>query len=303
MKSFKSRRCQITLPLVGLTTAGGKTVQQLQREITQQYGAKYLQNPNVTVSMKESAGQRVTVDGAVARAGLYPTTAQSTLMQVVAQAGGMNSIADANKIFVFRNAGQVCIATERIFVAESVATRFEDLLVAETAALVLGDGREPGTHVGPMVNARQKAHVLAQIEDAVSHGATVRCGGTAERGGNFVAPTVLTGVTDDMSVARKETFGPWACVTRFADPEEALTRANATRFGLGAVVFGSDPAATQRVARRLQAGMVGINRTPRGVPGTPWVGARESGYGFHKGRDGHRQFTQTRVVTRSCTAR
>ena len=241
------------------------------------------------------------------------SVASAGLKRVILELGGKDPMivledADLEKAAAFavyntfRNAGQVCIATERIFVAESVATRFEDLLVAKTAALVLGDGSKPGTSMGPMVNARQKAHVMAHIEDAVARGATVRCGGAAELGGNFVAPTVLTGVTDDMAVARQETFGPVASVTRFTDAEEALTRANATRFGLGAVVFGGDPAATERVARRLQAGMVGINRTPRGVPGTPWVGARESGYGFHMGRDGHRQFTQTRVVTRSCTS-
>jgi acyl-CoA reductase-like NAD-dependent aldehyde dehydrogenase len=240
--------------------------------------------------------------------------ASAGLKRVILELGGkdpMIVLADADleaaaafaAYNTFRNAGQVCISTERIFVAESVAARFEDLLVAKTAALVLGDGREPGTHVGPMVNARQKKHVLALIEEAVARGATLRCGGTEERGGNFVAPTVLTEVTDDMAVAREETFGPVACVTRVADSEEALRRANATRYGLGAVVFGGDPSATERVARRVQAGMVGINRTPRGVQGTPWVGIRESGYGFHMGRDGHRQFTQTRVVTRSCTAR
>jgi acyl-CoA reductase-like NAD-dependent aldehyde dehydrogenase len=146
-----------------------------------------------------------------------------------------------------------------------------------------------------MVNQRQRAHVLEQIEDAVRKGAELRVGGEPAEG-SYLGPTLLTGVADEMDIAVHETFGPVACVTRVADAEEAVLRANDTPFGLGAVVFGSDDQA-ERVARRLQAGMVGVNRACGGAPGTPWVGARESGFGFHKSRDGHRQFTQTRVVT------
>jgi acyl-CoA reductase-like NAD-dependent aldehyde dehydrogenase len=81
--------------------------------------------------------------------------------------------------------------------------------------------------------------------------------------------------------------------------DEAVARANDPRFGLGAVVFGAEGERTEGVARRLTAGMVGVNRSAGGLPGTPWVGARESGYGFHKSKEGHRQFTQTRVLTRA----
>jgi acyl-CoA reductase-like NAD-dependent aldehyde dehydrogenase len=100
-----------------------------------------------------------------------------------------------------------------------------------------------------------------------------------------------------MRIAREETFGPVACVSRCATDEEAIRRANDTRLGLGAVVFGGDPDRTRGVARRLKAGMIGVNKSVGGVEGTPWVGARESGYGFQGSKDGHRQFTQVRVVT------
>jgi succinate-semialdehyde dehydrogenase/glutarate-semialdehyde dehydrogenase len=195
----------------------------------------------------------------------------------------------------FRNAGQVCVSTERIFVLDSVADAFERALADRAAALRTGNARE-GADIGPMVNRRQRDHVLAQLDAAIASGARILTGGTAHED-NFVSPTVLTNVTDDMAVAREETFGPLACVSRVASEDEAVRRANDTPFGLGAVVFGTDPDRASRVARRLTAGMVGINRSAGGAHGTPWVGAKQSGFGYHKGRAGHRQFTQTRVLT------
>jgi succinate-semialdehyde dehydrogenase/glutarate-semialdehyde dehydrogenase len=196
----------------------------------------------------------------------------------------------------FRNAGQVCVSTERIFVLDSVADAFEKALAGVATAMTVGPGSE-GADVGPMVNARQRDHVLAQVDAAVAAGAKVVSGGGHQ--GNFVTPTVLTCVEDDMDIACEETFGPVACVTRVASVDEAVARANDTEFGLGAVVFGKDETRAEAVARRLTAGMIGVNRAVGGVAGTPWVGARQSGFGFHKSKDGHRQFTQTRVVTRA----
>lgn len=234
--------------------------------------------------------------------------ASSSLKRLVLELGGKDPMivlddADLEKaakfaaVNSFRNAGQVCVSTERIFVLESVADDFEKALAGIAAAMKVGDGAE-GPDVGPMVNPRQRDHVLAQVDAAVASGARVLAGGTGHHD-NFVTPTVLAGVTDDMDIAASETFGPVACVTRVASVDEAIERANQTRFGLGAVVFGGDERKTEAVARRLTAGMIGVNRPINGAAGTPWVGARESGYGFHKSKDGHRQFTQTRVVTRS----
>ena len=198
----------------------------------------------------------------------------------------------------FRNAGQVCVSTERIFVPEAIADRFEALLVEATASMTQGDGLDEGVKIGPMVNAHQRSHVLTQLEAAVSEGAEVLAGGSGHHD-NFVTPTVLTGVTEEMSIATEETFGPVACVTRVESADEAVEKANATPCGLGAVVFGEEGEQTTGVARQLTAGMIGINKAAAGTTGTPWVGARQSGFGFHKSKDGHRQFTQTRVVTQA----
>lgn len=194
----------------------------------------------------------------------------------------------------FRNTGQVCVSTERIYVADAIHDAFVTHLVAAADALVVGDGRDEATDLGPMVNGRQKAHVLEQVEAAVRAGATLLVG-DLDRAGNYVAPIVLTDVDHSMAVMRDETFGPVAAVQRYQTVDEAVTLANDTPFGLGAVVFGGSGAAD--VARRLQAGMVGINRGVGGATGSPWVGVKQSGYGFHSGPHGHRQFAQVRIVS------
>ncbi len=231
--------------------------------------------------------------------------ASGTLKRVVLELGGKDpmivledaDIARAAKFAArnsFGNAGQVCVSTERIFVLDSVADEFEFALKDIASAMTQGDGME-NPDVGPMVNAGQRDHVLAQVDAAVAAGATVLAGGEGHRD-NFIVPTVLANVTEEMDIASTETFGPVACVTRVDSVDEAVDRANDTHFGLGAVVFGGDDATG--VARRLTAGMIGVNRAAGGAVGTPWVGARQSGFGFHKSPDGHKQFTQTRVLTR-----
>lgn len=197
----------------------------------------------------------------------------------------------------FRNAGQVCVSTERIYVDASIREEFLRKMVERTAALRQGDPRGEGTTVGPMVNARQKAKVVAQIDAAVAAGATLLIGGEP-REGNFVAPTILADVDHAMEIMREETFGPVACVQGFTTLDEAVRLANDTPFGLGAAVFGRDEARAHTVAGRIDAGMVGVNQGCGGADGCPWVGAKESGYGFHSGPEGHRQFAQVRVISR-----
>ena len=223
--------------------------------------------------------------------------ASSTLKRLVLELGGKDPLivlegADLEKAArfaarnSFRNAGQVCVSTERIFVEDAVHDAFVEHLVAAAKTI----------EIGPMVNARQKDHVWKHIEAAKKAGAEVRYGGDRPEG-NFVKPTVLTAVDEQMRIASEETFGPVACVTRVSSPEEAVERANNTPFGLGAVLFGPENERSRALARSLNAGMIGFNRSIGGAGGTPWVGARESGYGFHSGAYGHQQFTQVRVFS------
>ena len=197
----------------------------------------------------------------------------------------------------FRNAGQVCVSTERIYVDARIRGEFLRKMVEKTQALRQGDPRAEGVNVGPMVNARQKAKVMGQIDAAIAAGASVLAGGES-REGNFVAPTILADVDHRMEIMREETFGPVACVQAFQSDDEAVRLANDTPFGLGAAVFGRDLDRAGAVAARIEAGMVGINQGCGGADGCPWVGAKESGYGFHTGPEGHRQFAQVRVISR-----
>lgn len=195
----------------------------------------------------------------------------------------------------FRNCGQVCVSTERIYVQDSIKDAFMDKLLEQTKDFKIGDCLNEEANIGPMVMREQKQHVLSQVKDAVAKGAKVLHGGV-EHDGNFVEPTVLDGVTHDMDIMTVETFGPIACVASVRDANEAVELANDTEYGLGAVVFGEEETA-RAVGKRLTAGMIGINRSMGGVGGAPWVGARHSGMGYHSGPLGHRQFCQIRVVT------
>ncbi|HHN77082.1 MAG TPA: aldehyde dehydrogenase [Phycisphaerales bacterium] len=197
----------------------------------------------------------------------------------------------------FRNCGQVCVSTERIYLQDTIAEEFTARLVDAARQIRPGDPTADACSMGPMVMPAQKAHVLAQIEDAVRRGATLRLGGES-LDGNYVQPTVLTGVTHDMDIMQTETFGPVAPIMTFKDADEAVTLANDSEYGLGAVVFGPEKLAHE-IARRIDAGMIGVNRGIHGAPGSPWVGAKHSGIGYHMGPEGHRQFCQVRTISRN----
>ncbi|HIO20264.1 MAG TPA: aldehyde dehydrogenase [Phycisphaerales bacterium] len=227
------------------------------------------------------------------------------LKRVVLELGGKDALIvledadiDAAASFAvqnsFRNSGQVCVSTERIYVEDSIADDFENLVVEKTKEWKQGDPTDETVKIGPMVSSMQRDIVLAQLKQALKDGAVLRCGG--ETNDNYIEPTVLTGCSHDMQIMHDETFGPICCIQRFTGDEEAVALANETPYGLGGAVYGETQHA-MNVARQLTPGMVGINKGCGGSEGTPWVGACQSGYGYHSGRDGHRQFTQVRVVS------
>lgn len=196
----------------------------------------------------------------------------------------------------FENAGQMCVATERIYVDGTIAERFEKRVVELAACYKVGPWDMPDVDIGPIINAAQHDTIVEHIRDAEAKGARVLLGGSRQPE-RYIHPTVICDMTPDMLMEQEETFGPVVAISRYADVREAVQRANASTYGLGAVVFGGSEA--EAVADELEAGMIGINQGVGGGGDAPWVGAKQSGFGFHGSPDGHRQFTQLRVVSRS----
>jgi acyl-CoA reductase-like NAD-dependent aldehyde dehydrogenase len=193
----------------------------------------------------------------------------------------------------FENSGQMCTSTERIYVDQAVAERFEKLVVDYARNYRAGPWDMQGVNIGPIINQRQHGKILKHISDAVAKGASLLLGADNPEP-PYVPPTVITGMSPEMMIEVEETFGPLVCISRYSDVEGAIQRANNSSYGLGAVVFGSDEA--EQVADRIEAGMVGINQGVGGEGDSPWVGAKQSGFGYHGSADGHKQFAQVRVV-------
>lgn len=220
---------------------------------------------------------------------------------VVFEDADLDAAAECAVRHSLRNTGQVCCAVERVYVAESIAEDFERRVVEKAKEWKAGNGFEEGSAMGPLVNPEQREKVVAHVDDAVKSGARLLLGGeTPEGPGNFYPATVLADVGQDMRITREETFGPVVSLTQFSgDEKEAIQLANDTPYGLGASVFSGDEARGERVADAMRAGQVGINRYLGGAPGTPWVGARQSGFGFLGGIEGHRQFTTPKTISRA----
>ncbi|HYH29406.1 MAG TPA: aldehyde dehydrogenase family protein, partial [Pseudonocardia sp.] len=168
----------------------------------------------------------------------------------------------------FANAGQICVAVERIYVVEPVADGFLEALVSRARSLVTGPGTEAATELGPLVDARMRQAVHDQVSAAVTAGAELRCGGVVPDGpGTYYPATVLAGCTDDMAVMREETFGPVAPVAVVPDFEAGLRAACAGRYGLAAVVLTPSMERAQRAWRELPVGTVKVNAAFGGAPG------------------------------------
>ena len=201
----------------------------------------------------------------------------------------------------FANAGQTCSGIERAYVARQVEDRFVTALVEGARALRLGDPLGPGTEIGPMVSEDQYEIVCDLVDDAVANGAKLECGGRAEvdgLSGSFYAPTVLTGVTPDMRIMREEIFGPVVTVTGVDSEEEAIALANDSQFGLGNSVWTADRDKGERIAARLESGMVWINEHmyTHGLCGCAWGGVKDSGLGRAHSRHGFYECTNIKQV-------
>ncbi|MDR5739846.1 MULTISPECIES: NAD-dependent succinate-semialdehyde dehydrogenase [unclassified Caballeronia] len=180
----------------------------------------------------------------------------------------------------YRNSGQTCVCTNRFYIHERVYDAFARKLADAVAGLKVGRGTESGVALGPLINEAAVKKVESHIDDALAKGASVAAGGKRHAlGHGFFEPTVLTGVTPDMRLAKEETFGPLAPLFRFSTDEEVVRRANDTEFGLAAYFYSRDIRRVWRVAEALEYGMVGINTGLISNEVAPFGGVKQSGLG------------------------
>lgn len=201
----------------------------------------------------------------------------------------------------FSNAGQLCVSTERLLVADQVYDRFVERFVSRTKALKLGNGHDWTTDMGSLISQDQLDTVTAHVEDAVTKGATVLAGGRArpDLGPYFFEPTILEGVTPEMTCYDNETFGPVISVYRFHDETSAIKRANEGSFGLNASIYSQDGRRARAIAREIKCGTVNINEAYGATFASidsPMGGMRESGMGRRQGAEGIHRYTEPQSV-------
>ena len=197
----------------------------------------------------------------------------------------------------YRNAGQTCVCANRVLVQDGIYDAFAAKMAAAVAGLEVGNGLEDGTQQGPLIDMRAVAKVEEHIADAVGKGATVAVGGGRHAlGGSFFEPTLLTGVTTAMAVAREETFGPVAPLFRFSTEDEAIRMANDTEFGLAAYFYSRDIGRVWRVSEGLEYGIVGVNEGIISNEVAPFGGVKESGIGREGSKYGMDDFVEIKYL-------
>jgi len=197
----------------------------------------------------------------------------------------------------YRNSGQTCVGANRFMIQDSVYDEFVDLYAIEVASLKVGIGTDSGVNVGPLINDKAVTKVKRLVGDAVEKGAKAIVGGSVhDLGDNFYQPTVLSGVTTDMDIAKEEIFGPVAPLYRFKSEEEVIKLANDTPYGLAAYFFARDIGRIWRVAEKLEYGMIGINEGVMSTEVAPFGGVKESGLGREGSKYGIDEFIEVKYL-------
>jgi succinate-semialdehyde dehydrogenase / glutarate-semialdehyde dehydrogenase len=197
----------------------------------------------------------------------------------------------------FRNAGQTCVSANRIYVQSGVHDSFVDKFVDKARQLSVGDGFDPSVAIGPLIDAHALSKIEIHIADAIAKGGTVQCGGNRiGQLGTFFQPTVLTGISRQMTVAQEETFGPLAPIICFEDADQVVHDANDTIYGLAAYFYASNLKRVWRVAEALEYGMVGINTGRMSSEAAPFGGVKQSGIGREGSRHGIEDYLEMKYL-------
>ncbi|MEX0310476.1 MAG: NAD-dependent succinate-semialdehyde dehydrogenase [Tateyamaria sp.] len=197
----------------------------------------------------------------------------------------------------FRNNGQTCVCANRIYVQSGVYDVFAQKLKDRVSRMKVGDGLEDGTDLGPLINPEASEKVVEHIEDAKANGGTIILGDAKnDMDGNFFAPTIITGVTQDMKVAHEETFGPLAPLFKFEDVDDVIDMANDTIFGLASYFYAKDLSRVYKVAEALEYGIVGVNTGIISTEVAPFGGVKQSGLGREGSHHGIEEFLEMKYV-------
>ena len=199
----------------------------------------------------------------------------------------------------FRNNGQTCVCANRIYVQAGVYDIFAEKLKARVEKMKVGDGFEEGVELGPLINPAAGEKVKEHIEDAISKGAKVMLGNTGDMDGNFLAPTIVTGVTQGMKVASEETFGPLAPLFKFDTVDDVIAMANDTIFGLASYFYAKDLSRVYKVAEALEYGIVGVNTGIISTEVAPFGGVKQSGLGREGSHHGIEDYLEMKYICMS----
>ncbi|WP_018237611.1 NAD-dependent succinate-semialdehyde dehydrogenase [Ensifer sp. BR816] len=209
----------------------------------------------------------------------------------------LDAAVEGAMISKFRNAGQTCVCANRIYVQESVVEAFSEKLLAKVSSLRLGRGTEAGVSQGPLIDFRAVEKMEEHVADALEKGGRLLAGGKRSvLGGNFYEPTVVSGITQAMKVAKEETFAPLAPIITFKNEEEVIAMANDSEFGLASYFYARDLARVWRVAEALEAGMVGVNTGMIANEMAPFGGIKQSGMGREGSKYGIEGFLELKYV-------
>lgn len=220
---------------------------------------------------------------------------------IVFSDANLESAADGLIASKFRNNGQVCIAPNRIFVAKEVEQEFTKLVLDRVQNLKVGNGLQEGVNVGPLIREDAIHKIDRQLKDATERGAETLIGGGRLLGedyekGNFYAPTVLTGVTEQMLIFHEETFGPVIPIISFVSDDEVIKLANDSEFGLASYFYTENLERVEEISNALEYGMVGVNDTVISHPETPFGGVKHSGFGRENGHFGVEEYLNVKFV-------
>lgn len=264
--------------------------------------------------MQDSRVKKLTFTGSTEVGKILMQQAAATVKKISLELGGHAPMlvfddADIDKavegaiVTKLRNCGQTCISTNRFYIQEGIKEEFIRKLVVKLKEMKIGDGFEPDTDIGPLIDNRSYLKVKQHIEDALDKGAKLEFGGnyrhqgTTEKGGYFIEPTLITDISKEMIISKEETFGPVLPIISFKTEEEAIEAANDTNYGLAAYLFTESLSRAIRVSEMLEFGIIGINDGRPSTAQAPFGGMKESGIGREGGKYGIEEFLETKFIS------